>query len=137
MGTEWITQLTPIVFTRIKNGITKKTKETYGLENKNFSTSESSKTSPVFPFVHVKQLQSVEQGKDLEGTSINGGLFTYQIRVTDNQSEEAVKKITNEIINVMKKMSFEAVGFPMFESTRDYYESVARFRRAIDENDIL
>ena len=137
MGTEWITQLTPIVFTRIKNGITKKTKETYGLENKNFSTSESSKTSPVFPFVHVKQLQSVEQGKDLEGTSINGGLFTYQIRVTDNQSEEAVKKITNEIINVMKKMSFEVTSIPIFENTENAYRCVARFRRQIDQNDIL
>lgn len=137
MGAEWVLQLTPMIFTRIKAGMSEKTKNKYNMSNKNFSTVEINKTSPVFPFVYVKTLASMEKGRDLEAVSINGGLFSYQIEVTDNKSQETAREVMSEVIKVMKKMSFEVNAIPEFESTKDSYRCVARFRRTIDENDVL
>lgn len=137
MGAEWVMQLTPMVFTRIKNGISEKTKEKYKITNANFSSVEINKNSPMFPFIYVNSLNPIERGRDLEGISINGGLFTFQIEVTDNKSQDTVGKIMKEIVCTMKKMSFETVVMPQFEATKDSYRCIARFRRAIDENDIL
>lgn len=137
MGAEWVMQLTPMVFTRIKNGISEKTKEKYRITNMNFSTVGSNKNTPTFPFIYINSLDPVERGRDLEGNSINGGLFAFQIEVTDNKSQDTASKIMEEIICTMKRMSFETVAMPRFESTKDSYRCIARFRRAIDENDIL
>ena len=137
MGSEWIMQLLPMVFTRIKNGVTEKTKAKYNMGNDNFSTVGANKRPPAFPFVYVKMMTAAEKGRDLEATTINGGLFTFQVDVTDNSSQDVAKNVMNEIVQTMKRMSFEIVAMPDFESTKESHRCTARFRRAIDKNDIL
>ena len=134
MGAEWIMQLTPMIFTRIKNDVSKKYNN---LTNENFSSTGTGKTPAEFPFIYIQSLPAVEKGQDLEAISINSGLFTYQIEVTDNQTQSKANAIMTEIIKIMKRMSFEVVAMPIFENTESAYRCVARFRRQIDENDVL
>lgn len=134
MGNEWIMQLTPMIFTRIKNDVSKRFAN---LTNANFSSTGTGKTPPEFPFVYVKELPSVEKGRDLEGASINSGLFSFQIEVTDNQSQSTASTIMSEVVKTMKRMSFEVVGIPLFDNTENSYRCISRFRRQIDQNDIL
>lgn len=137
MSIEWIMNVSPRVFTRIKSQFSKEIKESLNMSSKNFSTVNSTNKNAVFPFVFVSLLPAVEHGRDLEGDSINCGLFTFQIDVIDNQSQERTRTVMTEIIRVMKLMKFEIVAMPNFEDTNDAYRMTTRFRRAICEDDEL
>lgn len=128
------------VFSRIRNEFPKTIKvnnKTIQMTDDNFSTVGSSGTPAVFPFVYVKLLPGVEQGQDIEGTSINAGLFTFQIDVTDNQSQSRATKVMNEVVKIMKSMRFSVIAMPSFDDTKDTHRSTARFRRTIGASDIL
>lgn len=125
---EWIMQLPSIVFTRIKTQFPEKIKEQYGMTSENFSSESNTNEDAIFPFVYVKLLPAVEQGADLDGTSINGGLFTFQIDVYDNESQSRAKNVMAEIVAIMKSLRFQIVAMPEFEKT-ETYRSTARFRR--------
>lgn len=137
MGVEWVSMLPSIVFSRIKNEFSSKLKTRYKMTDNNFSSVGSNDTPAVFPFVYVQFLPAVERGRDLEGTSINAGLFTFQIDVTDNKSQNNAKTVAFEILRIMKGMGFEVTSMPSFESTKDTHRSTARYRRCISENDVL
>lgn len=137
MGVIWTMMVPSMIFTRIKNEFSAKTKEKYKMTDKNFSTVGSSDTPAVFPFVYVKTLASSEVGRDLEGTSINAELYSFQIEVTDNKAQTNVRNVMAEVLKVMKSMAFEVVGTPYYEDTKDVHRCTARFRRTIGENDIL
>ena len=128
------------VFSRIKNNFPKTIKvngKTILIKDENFSTVGSSDTPAVFPFVYIKLLPGVEQGQDTEGDTINAGLFTFQIDVTDNQSQSRATKVMNEVVKIMKSMRFSVIAMPSFDDTKDTHRITARFRRVIGANDIL
>ena len=92
----WSMMIQSSVFTRIKNEMPKSIKvgtSTIKLSSKNFSTVGSSDTPAVFPFVFVQELPAVERGQTIDGQSINGGLFTFQIDITDNVSQERARAL--------------------------------------------
>lgn len=127
-----------IVFTRIKNEFSSSLKSKYKIESENFSTVGSSDTPAVFPFIYFQNLEPTETGTDLEATNINGGIFSFQIDVTDNQSQSRAKEVMTEILRIMKKMGFKCSPMPSFDnSSKNVFRMVARFRKNIDENDIL
>ena len=138
MGVIWVMALPSIVFTRIKTEFSSKLKEKYSITGKNFSTVGSSDTPPVFPFIYLQSIEPIETGMDLEGTNINGGIFSFQVDVIDNQSQTRAKEVMTEILRIMKKMGFKCSPMPSFDnSSKDVFRMVARFRKNIDENDVL
>lgn len=137
MGVIWTMMVPSMIFTRIKNEFSAKTKEKYKMTDKNFSTVGSSDTPAVFPFVYVQILAPLETGRDLEGTSINAGIYTFQIDVIDNKSQSHARAVMMEVLKVMKKMAFQVTQMPVYEDTKDVHRCTARFRRTIGENDIL
>lgn len=138
MGVEWIMRIPSTVFTRIKNEFSSTLKTKYKMTSSNFSTVGSSDTPAVFPFVCIQTLEPTETGEDLEGTSINGGLFTFQVDVYDNVSQTNAKSVMTEVLRIMKSMGFQCKPIPTFNySSKDVHRMTARFRRSIDENDIL
>ena len=134
---DWTDRISSIVFTRIKNEFSNSLKTKYKMTDKNFSTVGSSDTPAVFPFVYVQLLPSVEQGQDLDGTSINAGLFTFQIEVTDNQSQTRAKDVMSEIKRIMKSMRFTVQCTPTLEDTKDTHRAIMRCNRLIGSGDIL
>ena len=135
---EWVMLIPLKVFTKIKTDFSETIKETYSMTDKNFSTVGSSDTPAVFPFVYVQGLPASEQGQDLCGTSINGGLFTFQIDVYSNKTQTEARKVMSEIIRIMKNIGFEIIAMPSFEGTQDNtHRMTARFRRLIGANEIL
>lgn len=137
MASDWIMKTQSIVFTRIKTQFSEKIKNKNKITDKNFSTVDSQNKKAVFPFVYVNLLPAVEQGMDLEGKDINGGLFTFQIDVYDNQSQTKAKEVMSEIVHIMKTMRFEITEMPSFENDNNTYRMTARFRRIIGFLDIL
>lgn len=138
MGVIWVMIIPSIIFTKIKTEFSTKLKEKYNMTDKNFSTVGSSDTPAVFPFVYLQSIEPIETGMDLEATNINGGIFSFQIDVTDNQSQYRAKEVMTEVLRIMKKMGFQCKPMPSFDdSVKDVKRMVARFQRVIDENDIL
>lgn len=142
----WTMDISEIVFSRIVNDFSEDLKKKYNMQKikvngvinwRNFSTSQVSETQPIFPYITVIELPGAERGQDLEGTSINGGLFTFQVDVFDNSSESRAKKCMEEIVRIMKSMMFQVNSMPAFESKPQEYRMTARFSRLIGAKDII
>ncbi len=133
----WTDIISSVVFTRIKNEFSSNLKTKYKITDGNFSTVGSSDTPAVFPFVYVQLLPSAEEGQDLEGTSINAGLFTFQIEVTDNQSQTRTKDIMSEVKRIMKSMRFTVQPTGDIQDTKDTHRAIMRCNRRIGSGDIL
>ena len=134
---DWTDMIPSNVFTRIKNEFSSTLKTKYKMADSNFSTVGSSDTPAVFPFVYIQFLPSVEQGQDLEGNTINAGLFTFQIEVTDNQTQARAKDVMSEVKRIMKSMRFTVQPTPTLEDTKDTHRAIMRCNRIIGFNDIL
>lgn len=134
---DWTDRIPSIVFTRIKNEFSSTLKTKYKMTNSNFSSVGSSDTPAVFPFVYVQLLPSTEQGQDIEGNEINAGLFTFQIEVTDNQSQARAKDVMSEVKRIMKSMRFTVQPTPTLEDTKDTHRAIMRCNRRIGSDDIL
>ena len=134
---DWTDRISSVVFTRIKNEFSSSFKEKYKMKDENFSTVGSSDTPAVFPFVYVQLLPSTEQGQDIDGNTINAGLFTFQIEVTDNQKQVIAKEIMSEVKRIMKSMRFTVQCTPTLEDTKDTHRAIMRCNRRIGSNDIL
>ena len=102
----------------------------------NAVTNEESRLSgTIFPTIYVHELPGSEQGKDLEGQSINAVLETFQIDCITNTKQSDAKQIMRVVADVMKELRFEIVSMPEFKSQDKVYRSTARFRRVIGRND--
>ena len=134
---DWTDRISSIVFTRIKNEFSSSLKTKYKMTSSNFSTVGSSDSEPVFPFVYVQLLPSAEAGQDIEGNTINAGLFTFQIEVTDNQTQARAKDVMSEIKRIMKSMRFTVQPTPDIQDTKDTHRAIMRCNRIIGSCDIL
>lgn len=134
---DWYMKIPLMVFTKLKQNFSQTIKETYKMTDKNFSTVGSSDTPAVFPFVYVQTLPATEQGRDLQGTSVNGALFAFQVDVYSNKTQSEARNVMSEITKNMKTMGFEIVSMPSFENTKDVHRMTARFRRVMGANDKL
>ena len=134
---DWADRISSIVFTRIKNEFSNSLKTKYKMTNSNFSTVGSSDATAVFPFVYIQLLPSSEAGQDIEGNTINAGLFTFQIEVTDNQTKERAKDVMSEVKRIMKSMRFTVQPTPALEDTKGTHRAIIRCNRRIGSSDIL
>ena len=134
---DWTDIISSNVFTRIKNEFSSTLKTKYKMADSNFSTVGSSDTPAVFPFVYIQLLPSAEQGQDIEGNTINAGLFTFQIEVTDNQTQARAKDVMSEVKRIMKSMRFTVQCTPTLEDTKDTHRAIMRCNRIIGSCDIL
>ena len=134
---DWTDRISSVVFSRIKNEFSSSLKEKYKMKDENFSTVGSSDTPAVFPFVYIQLLPSTEQGQDIEGNTINAGLFTFQIEVTDNQTQARAKDVMSEVKRIMKSMRFTVQPTPDIQDTKDTHRAIMRCNRIIGSCDIL
>lgn len=137
MATDWIDKIPSIVFSRVLGEFSEIIKDKYKMDSPNFSGESLSDAPPIFPFVHYELLPPSEEGQDLEGTSINGGLFTFQFDVYDNLKQQREVYIMSEIVRIMKSMSFSIPTMPYTESEGNIKRRIARFRRMIGAGDKL
>ena len=134
-GNSWVMLIPNNIFSRIKNEFSASMKTKYGMKDSNF-TDEATDTPSKFPLVYVHMLSPSEVGQTLDGKSINGGLFTFQIEVYDNAKKSTALDVMSEVLRIMKKMRFEVVGMPEHFKT-DTHRYVMRCRRVIGATDSI
>lgn len=123
------------VITRIKTQFSQKLKDRY--PNLKFTNSDRADTVPKFPTVYIHEMSGAETGVNTEGNTINAVLTSFQIEVTTNTKMNDAKEVMNEVVRIMKTMSFQVIATPEFQNTDSVYRRVARFRRMIADDDIL
>ena len=133
----WYMMIPLMVFTKIKQDFSQKIKDTYKMTDDNFSTVGSSDTPPVFPFVYFQTLPATEQGRDFQGTEVNGAMFGFQVDVYSNKTQADARKVMTEVSKIMKGMGFEINSMPTFENTKDVHRMTSRFRRMFGSDDTL
>lgn len=131
----WTSDLTSIVFTRLKTQFSSTIKNKY--PDLYFTNSDKVQNNPKFPTVYLHENGSIEQGQDLDNTGINAVLATFQVDVIDSQSQTRVNEVMDEVVRVMKSMRFSITSMPGYQNTDRDYRSVARFRRMIGAGDLL
>lgn len=136
--TDWIMNISPMVFTRVKTEFSEKIKAKYNMSNENFSTKDFKNKPPVFPFIFIKQMPAQTTSSDLERCSISGMDFYFQIDVFDNQSQSRANEVMREVVRIMvNKMKFQPKPAPSFDAIGEVHRMTARFERMIDYNDVL
>ena len=132
----WFSDITSVVFTRVKAIVNKKLKTKY--PDINFTTSSVASTDPKFPTVYVKRMQGAERGQDLDGSTVNAMLVTFQVEVTDNVSDTRAQEVADSVCAVMKSMRFQILGEPFPDNTqRGVFRNVARYQRLVGYGDTL
>lgn len=123
------------VITRIKTQFSQKLKDRY--PNLKFTNSDRADTVPKFPTVYIHEMSGAETGVNTEGNTINAVWTSFQIEVTTNTKMNEAKEVMDEVVRIMKSMSFQVIATPEFQNTNSTYRRVARFRRIIADDDIL
>lgn len=102
-----------------------------------FTTDQQVNSSPLFPVVWFRQIDSDEIMEDIYGHNVNGILMRCQIEVYAQQ-ERIAKKLSYECMAVMKSMAFSAYFLPKRSASRDgVARFVARYRRNVGASDSL
>jgi hypothetical protein len=94
-------------------------------------------TGTIFPTIYVHEMSGTEKGQTIDGQAINAVTATYQVDVIVNTQQSDAKKILAIVASVFKRMRFEVISMPEFDSEEKIYRSTARFRRLIAANDRL
>lgn len=102
-----------------------------------FTDKGQSDSSPTFPTVYIHMLAPTEQGRTIDGQSINGLLVTAQVDVTTNTSGSDARWVMSKVAEAFKELRFEAKPMPELTYSDKIYRSAARFRRVIGANDRL
>ena len=131
----WTSDIQSTVFTRIKAVGNKKLKSKY--PNIYFTTSSKALATPKFPTVYVRRMQSAERGQDLDGTSVNAVLSTFQIEVTTNTNDTEAQEVADVVYKIMKSMRYQLIEEPISDNDENTYRNVARYRRMVGYNDVL
>lgn len=91
----------------------------------------------IFPTIYVHEMGGTEKGQTIDGQTINAVTDTYQVDVIVNTQQSDAKKMLAIVASVFKRMRFEVISMPEFDSEEKIYRSTARFSRLIAANDRL
>lgn len=100
-----------------------------------FTQTNRSKQTPHFPTVYIHALPGAEAGQDLSGDGINAVLYTMQIDVTSNTTQNDVNAVVSELVKQFKTLRFSINQFPDISTTTDTFRSVVRVQRLIGADD--
>lgn len=128
----WVIDLDNIIFTRVdvklKNALGTKYPDLY-VTNSDLNTGVAK-----FPTVYLHVMSGIEQGNDLDGSTINAVLYSIQLEVTST-SQTHTKEVMAELISIFKQMRFQVIAMPEFKNQNTLYRQVCRVRRVIGAND--
>ena len=134
--TDWVYTIESKIYTIIKTRLEKALKSTY--PDINVTQQYKLNDEPHFPTVYIKMLDSPEIGSDLENSTINGLLTTFEVHTITNKSQglNGLRKIQSAVTENFKKLRFNMVTRGEFnKETDDTYTSISRFRRVIGGNE--
>lgn len=123
------------IYSRVKYGFSERITKKY--PDLNFTTSDRASTTPQFPTVYIHLMPSAESGSTTEGDNLNAVYASFQVDVTDNQSQARADEVAKEVLRIMKTMRFQTPTIPYHDNSESTFRTVARYRRMLADEDIL
>ena len=123
----WAYDLGKQIYSVIRVNVKQRLSSLYN--NLNITNKSKSVGTPQFPTIYIHELPGTEVGQDLEGTSINGIMITFQVEVTTNEDEAEIRKIMGVVADEFKRMHFQTVSLLDIDDSGEVIRGIARFRR--------
>ena len=133
---DWVYSIESKIFTIVKTRLNTALLSTYP---KLLVTQQAKlNDNPSFPTVYIQMLDSPETGSDLENTTINAIIATFEVHITVSKEQglSGLRKVQGAVTDNFKKLRFKVATRGEFtKETSDTYTSISRFRRVIGGNE--
>ena len=128
----WFSKIESWLFTTIK----KRMRQNVEFRDVYFTTANEKVEKAKFPVLYFHELEQLEQGRDLDNTTVNAVLSTIEIQVFSKTAAEN-KSIMTDAVLQMKRLRYNVTAMPIYTSAEDktIFLSVARFQRVIGGGD--
>jgi hypothetical protein len=133
---DWVYTIESKIYTIVKTRLENALKTDY--PDLNVTQQMKLNDEAVFPTVYIQMLESPEIGSDLENSTINAMLTTFEVHISSNKSQglNGLRKVQSAVTENFKKLRFNMVSRGVFtRETNDVYTSISRFRRVIGGNE--
>ena len=133
---DWVFDIETKIYTIIKTRLEKALKTTY--PSLYVAQQEKLNDTPQFPTVILQILSSPEIGSDLNNTTVNAMLVTWEAHITVSKAMglSGLRKVSAEVLDNFKKLRFNTTDRGTINrETSDTYTTISRFRRVIGGNE--
>ena len=132
---DWVFSIEPKIYTIIKTRLTNALLSTY--PKLYITQQEKLNDNTSLPTIFIKMLDSPEMGADLDNTTVNALMATFEVHITiakdgANNGMSGMRKLASAVLENFKKLRFNVIfRGEINRETSDTYSFISRYRRVI------
>ena len=132
---DWVFNIESKIYTIIKTRLEKAWKTTY--PDLYITQQEKLNDNTSLPTIFIKMLDSPEMGADLDNTTVNALMATFEVHITiakdgSNNGMSGMRKLASAVLENFKKLRFNVIfRGEINRETSDTYSFISRYRRVI------
>ena len=132
---DWVFSIEPKIYTIIKTRLTNALLSTY--PKLYITQQEKLNDDTSLPTIFIKMLDSPEMGADLDNTTVNALMATFEVHITiakdgANNGMSGMRKLASAVLENFKKLRFNVIfRGEINRETSDTYSFISRYRRVI------
>jgi len=133
--TDWVFSIEPKIYTIIKTRLENALKTTY--PDLYITQQEKLNDETSLPTIFIKMLDSPEIGADLDNTTVNALMATFEVHITiakngTDNGLAGMRKLASAVLENFKKLRFNVIfRGEINRETSDTYSFISRYRRVI------
>lgn len=133
--TDWVFDIEPKIYTIIKTRLEKALLTNY--PNLYITQQEKLNDDTSLPTIFIKMLDSPEMGADLDNTTVNAMMATFEVHITiakngTDNGLAGLRKLAAAVLENFKKLRFNVIfRGEINRETSDTYTMISRYRRVI------
>ena len=132
---DWVFNIEPKIYTIIKTRLTNALASTY--PKLYITQQEKLNDDTSLPTIFIKMLDSPEMGADLDNTTVNALMATFEVHITIAKSGtdnglSGMRKLASAVLENFKKLRFNVIfRGEISREGSDTYSFISRYRRVI------
>lgn len=130
--TDWVFNIESKIYTVVKTRLTNALKDVY--PKLLITQQQRLNDDTQLPVIYIKMLDSPEIGADLDGSTVNAMLVTFETHITVSKDSglSGLRKISASVLENFKKLRFQmATRGEITRETSDTYTTISRYNRVI------
>ena len=130
--TDWVFNIESKIYTIVKTRLTNVLKDVY--PKLLITQQQRLNDNTQLPVIYIKMLDSPEIGADLDGSTVNAMLVTFETHITVSKDSglSGLRKISASVLENFKKLRFQmATRGEITRETSDTYTTISRYNRVI------
>jgi len=128
--TDWVFNIESKIYTIVKTRLTNALKDVY--PKLLITQQQRLNDDTQLPVIYIKMLDSPEIGADLDGSTVNAMLVTFETHITVSKDSglSGLRKISASVLENFKKLRFQmATRGEITRETSDTYTTISRYNR--------